>query len=193
MDAGRLIRRAITSLPPPRSLSPEEERKLLGILGAASGFEAERDHALVLLMLRSGIRIGSALALEVGDVDLERAELAIHAKGGRRERVFLGKAIARHLRRYLGDRSSRALFPTRDGRPMSRRHFERRFRSWILKAGIRRATPHSLRHSFAAGLYGKTGDVLLVKAALCHRSIASTMVYARSDEGRLRRALGGPA
>jgi site-specific recombinase XerC len=188
-DPGRLIRRAITSPPPPRSLSAEEERKLLGVLGAGQGFEAERDHALVLLMLRSGIRIGSALALEVGDVDLERGEITIHAKGGRRERVFLGKTIARHLRRYLVGRTSGPVFPTRDGRPMTRRHFERRFRAWVEKAGIRRASPHSCRHRFATALYARTHDLLLVKEALLHRSITSTLVYARLDEARLRRAL----
>ena len=36
----------------------------------------------------------------------------------------------------------------------------------------------------------ETGDVLLVKEALHHRSITSTLVYARADEERLRRALG---
>ena len=38
-------------------------------------------------------------------------------------------------------------------------------------------------------LYARCQDVLVVKEALCHRSIASTLVYARVDEGRLRRAL----
>jgi hypothetical protein len=38
-------------------------------------------------------------------------------------------------------------------------------------------------------IYGKTGDLLITKAALLHRSIASTLVYARADEERLRRAL----
>jgi site-specific recombinase XerC len=188
-DAGRLIRRAITSPPPPRALSDVEEQKLLAVLAKAEGFEARRDEALVLLMLRTGIRIGSALGLEVVDVDLERGEIAIQAKGGRRDRVFLGEAIGEHLRSYIGKRSSGPVFPARDGRPVTRRHAERRFRAWVKKAGIRRATPHSCRHSFATALYARTGDVLLVKAALLHRSITSTLVYARADEERLRRVV----
>jgi hypothetical protein len=40
------------------------------------------------------------------------------------------------------------------------------------------------------GLYPRTGDVLLVKTALRHRSITSTLVYARADGDRLRKALG---
>ncbi|MCC7172994.1 MAG: tyrosine-type recombinase/integrase, partial [Planctomycetes bacterium] len=49
---------------------------------------------------------------------------------------------------------------------------------------------HALRHSFATSLYRRTGDVLIVKEALGHRSIASTLVYAQADEGRVRRAMG---
>lgn len=39
-------------------------------------------------------------------------------------------------------------------------------------------------------LYGETNDIALVQAALCHRSITSTMVYAKVDEASVRAALG---
>jgi site-specific recombinase XerD len=188
-DSGRLIRRAITSPPPPRALSDEEERKLLMVLANAEGVEAQRDHAFVALMLRTGVRIGAALSLQVEDVDLARGEIKVHTKGDRRERVFLGKEIRAHLKRYVGERTTGPLFPAGDRRAMTRRHAERRFRAWVKKAGIRRATPHSCRHRFAMNLYAKTGDVLLVKEALLHRSIASTLVYARVDGERLRKLL----
>ncbi len=74
---------------------------------------------------------------------------------------------------------------------VSRRQAQRRFAHWIEKAAITRAaSPHSLRHRFAMAMYARTQDVLLVKEALHHRSITSTLVYARADETRLRRALG---
>jgi integrase len=38
-------------------------------------------------------------------------------------------------------------------------------------------------------LYERTGDVLLVQKALRHRSLESTMVYARADDRRLRVAM----
>jgi integrase/recombinase XerD len=43
-----------------------------------------------------------------------------------------------------------------------------------------------LRHTFATDLYQRTRDVFLVKEALGHRSIESTLVYVRSDRERLR-------
>jgi site-specific recombinase XerD len=89
------------------------------------------------------------------------------------------------------DRTTGPLFPTRDGRRLTSRQVARRLAGWLEAAGItRRASPHTLRHSFATQLYRKTGDILLVREALRHRSIASTLVYARVDGERLRRALG---
>ena len=105
-------------------------------------------------------------------------------------RVVLGQAIHEHLAKYMTDRDSGALFTTRKGTRISCRHAQRRFAEWMEKAGIKGpASPHSLRHSFALGLYQRTGDVLIVKEALRHRSIVSTIVYVRGDEERLRRAL----
>jgi site-specific recombinase XerC len=190
MDPGRLIRRAITSPPPPKGLSPEEERRLLATIAAAVGPEAERDQCMFALMLASGIRLGSVVALRVEDVDLEGGELAIHGKGDRRNRVLLGRRIQDHLRRFIGKRVSGTLFARRGGQALTPRHVNRRLKMWAARAGLaRRVHAHQLRHAFAIRVYARCQDVLVVKEALCHRSIASTLVYARVDEGRLRRAL----
>ncbi len=61
---------------------------------------------------------------------------------------------------------------------------------WLKVAGIRGTSgTHALRHSFATRLYRKSRNVLLVKQALGHRNIESTLVYAQADESQLRRAL----
>jgi site-specific recombinase XerC len=190
-DPGRLIRRAHCSPPLPRSLSDDEQKRLLGALSTATGCEAERDHALFHLLLASGIRLGSALALDVEDVDLDRGEMRLRiAKGDQRERVFLGQAIMAHLGRYLAGRTTGPVFAARDGTRISPRHAQRRFAGWTAEAGIaRKVSPHALRHSFGMRIYSKTHDLLLTKEALRHRSVASTLVYARADETRLRQAL----
>jgi site-specific recombinase XerD len=46
-----------------------------------------------------------------------------------------------------------------------------------------------LRHSFAQRVYARSGDILVVKQALCHRSLASSLIYTRVDEKRLRKVL----
>ncbi len=187
-----MTRRALCATPPPNGLSADEETQLLEVLSSAEGPEAERDHALFHLMLATGLRLSSTLALDRDDVDLDRAEITVRSmKGDRPDRVFLGVAIREHLEKYMAGRGPGALFTTKDGRPVSGRQAQRRFTLWLEKAGITRsASPHSLRHRFALALYGRTGDVLLVKEALHHRSITSTLVYTRAHEERLRRAMG---
>ena len=54
--------------------------------------------------------------------------------------------------------------------------------------GMHRA--HSFRHGFATRILQQTGDLRLVQAALHHRSIVSTTVYAQVGEARLRAAIG---
>ncbi len=190
-DPGRLIRRALCASPPPKALSEDEQKRLLDVLSQATGPEAARDHAVFHLMLASGIRLTSALALDREDIDLERGEVQLRsAKGDRRERVFLGEAIKMHLGRYLAGRTTGALFTGRDGKRVTSRHAQRRMGQWVKAAGItRKASPHSLRHTFALKIYRRTKDLLLTKEALLHKSVASTLVYAKVDEAQLRQAI----
>jgi site-specific recombinase XerD len=190
-NAARLVRRARCGTPPPRALSEAEQEKLVDALVVAQGRIARRDHMLFHLLLATGIRIGSALALTDADVDLGQGALHLrHSKNDRREVVYLGRAIRDHLTGFLAERPPGPLFAGPNGCALTQRHVQRRLAHWLARAGVeRKASPHALRHSFAIGLYARTHDVLLVQKALCHRSIASTLVYARGDDGRLRRAL----
>jgi integrase len=174
-------------------MSDDEAGRLLLALSNGTGREAKRDHALFALMLGSGIRLGSALALEVGDVDLDRGELQLRrTKGDVPTSVPLARAVRDHLRGYINGRTAGALFPGRNGAPVCSRHVQRRLDLWCKRAGIERhVKPHDLRHSFAISLYRRTRDLLLVQAALRHRSIVSTTVYARTSDDAVRRAVGG--
>ncbi len=178
-NPARLIRRARCGTPPPRALSVDEEQRFLAAIRNAP----PRDRMLFTLMVRSGIRLGSALALNVEDVDLDRREMLLReTKNDRPDVVFVPEALVRPLREYLGDRERGPLFPTRTGGRVSARHAQRRFRVYVEAAGIRGASPHALRHTFATRLYERTGDIALVQRALGHRSIVSTLVYARADQ-----------
>src|SRR5262249_59017418 len=103
-NPARLVRRAICGTPPPRSLTPAERDRLLATLAKGG---CARDHALFHLMLATGIRVGSAVALDVGHVDLDRGELRLNTmKGGRSDVAYLGRGIAKQLRDFIGDRDA---------------------------------------------------------------------------------------
>ena len=175
-NPARLVRRAICGTPPPRCMSEDDQIRLLEAMATGGKAADRRDHAMFHLMLATGIRLGSSIGLDVEDVDLEQSEIMLRVtKGDRVERVFLGASIRDHLRIYISDRLTGPLFRSCGKRRLSRRQAQKRFSSWLDIAGIRKpASTHSLRHSFAAQLYHRTGDILLVKEALRHRSIEST-------------------
>lgn len=192
-DPSRLLKRAICGPPPPRGLTPAEETRLREALAAGTGPEAERDRMLIELMLATGIRLSSALAATVQDVDLDEGTLVLRqVKRARVQRVILGAQVRSRLTAYLEGRGSGPLFASKSGRPITSRHAQRRFRKLRETAGITsEVSPHSLRHCFGQRLYEKTADLLLVKEALGHASISSTLVYTKTGEGRLRAVLGG--
>jgi site-specific recombinase XerC len=184
-DPTRLVRRALCGRPLPRTIPEADQKKLLAAI------DHPRDHLLFHLMLRTGIRLGSALALDVSDLDLERGEIVLrHAKGDREERVYLPKGIRGEVATFLKGISAGPVFRGRGEQRLGSRHAQRRLVQWAAKAGIERAfSPHALRHSFATGLYQRTGDILLVQRALRHRSITSTLVYAHVEEAKVREAI----
>lgn len=70
------------------------------------------------------------------------------------------------------------------------RHAQRRLAGWLAAAKIAGKSAHALRHSFATRIYSETSDLQLTQMALGHASIASTVIYAKLDKGRLRAAIG---
>jgi site-specific recombinase XerC len=189
----RVLRMARVGAAPPKGLTAVEVAALLAVLAADTTVAGRRDRALFAFLLGTGARLGSALALDVADLDLAAGTAALRElKGGGSMTVYLRPELAGLLTAAVGDRRAGPVFAGRDGGHLSPRHVQRRFEVWLARAGIRsRYSPHSLRHTFAMGLYGKTGDVLLVQAALGHRAISSTLVYARASADRVRAAVVG--
>ena len=190
-DPARLVRRANCGTAPPRALADDDRDRILRVLNDADDAAGRRDGMLIRLLLGIGLRIGSAISLDVEDIDFGRGELRVRtAKGGRPIDVVMSRAVGEDLRAYLGDRRSGPVFLARGGRRVSIRHVQRRFDELQTRAAVqRRITLHGLRHSFAISIYEKTRDLLLTQRAMGHRSITSTTIYARVSDDHLRQVL----
>jgi integrase/recombinase XerC len=197
-NPARLIRSSPARAKEPSTLEPGEIERIRTVLAKKTGSLADRDRLIFELLLGTGIRLGSLVALNRGDVDLEAGTLHIHAKGGGRERVFLNPRLCGMLRHHLGESASQgargrdmSVFQSKSGRRLGARQIQLNFARWLTQAGIARPfSIHSLRHTFATRLYRKTGDLYLVQRALGHRQITTTEVYARVDDDAVRRAVG---
>ena len=87
-----------------------------------------------------------------------------------------------------GDRSE-ALFLSNRLSRISSRQVGFRLTHWLEKAGVKKVSPHALRHTFATMLYDKTSELLLVKRALGHRHISTTEIYTHVTDDQLLEAL----
>jgi len=188
-NPARMLRRARCAPPPPRALHPDEQKRLLDVLATAQGAEAERDRMLVRLLLQTGIRIGSALAVDVSDIDFDHGEIRLRTtKNDRPTTVLLPKSLAKTLKTFAAGREG-PLFLAADRR-VSMRHAQRRLAGWLAAAKVTGKSAHSLRHTYATALLEKTGDLRMVQAAMNHASIVSTTIYTQVDRARLREVVG---
>ncbi|KPJ59671.1 MAG: hypothetical protein AMJ46_09975 [Latescibacteria bacterium DG_63] len=192
-NPARLIRSTPTDRPVPSYLSRHEAKRLLATIAASNGRVATRDHTMFSLLLGTGIRLGSLVGLNAGDVSLAECSVTIAAKGGREDTVFLNVQLCRLLARHINAHASTdsaPLFSSLRGSRLCARQVQLRLQHWLAAAGItRQLSVHSLRHTFATRLYRQTGDLRLVQRALGHRHIATTEIYARVEDKALRTAI----
>ena len=178
----------------PRALSPSEAERLID---AAAGTtpRALRDRALVELLYGAGLRVGEAVGLEKGGVDLEQRLVRTIGKGRKERVVPVGREAVEALRRYLGrgrphlDRRHRPeLFLNAQGGPLTRAGAFLILRKLAGKAGLEpeRIHPHLLRHSFATHLLEGGADLRSVQEMLGHADLATTELYTHVTDRRRR-------
>jgi site-specific recombinase XerD len=179
----------------PRHLAPEQVEMLIGAVRTATP-RGRRNHAMVLLLARLGLRPPEVVAMQIDDIDWRSGEIVVRGKGARHDRLPLPSDVGEALADYIRfDRitTSRALFVTE--RPPHRPFKNGQVLNTILKdafarTGLKPPAPyvgaHILRHSLATNLVRKGASLEEVGDMLRHRSRASTMIYARLDIDGLR-------
>jgi len=177
----------------PSFLTADEIGRLLAApeAGAAGGL---RDRAILELMYSSGCRVRELVSLDDADLDLGNATVRIRGKGRRERLGIVGSHARRALKGWLAARPAttgrtRPLFTNRFGGRLSVRGVARLLEKHLATAGLtRRASPHTLRHSFATHLLDAGADIRSVQELLGHKSLVTTQIYTHVTTSRLLEA-----
>jgi integrase/recombinase XerC len=192
------LRQARAGRPLPSHLSESEVESLLSSPDEQRSLGL-RDRALLEFLYSSGARAAEAAALDWRDVDLERGVALVRGKGRKERLVGLGRAACAALERYRADvsraRAARgpvsareAVFQNARGGRLTTRSMGRVVERAVRSAGlVRRATPHTFRHSFATHLLDRGADLRSVQELLGHAHLETTQIYTHVSIERLRK------
>jgi site-specific recombinase XerD len=158
----------------PVVLSVEEVVRLLAAV------EGENYRMLFRTMFAAGLRISEACNLRVNDLDSPRGVIRVIGKGGVERQTALHQALLESLRSYW--REVRPvppwLFTGRVGNPLDPDQARKVFKAAVMDTGMsKRATPHTLRHTFATLLLEQGTDLRVIQSLLGHGTIRSTERY----------------
>jgi integrase/recombinase XerD len=174
----------------PRALEPEAVAKLLASCDRRRVVGC-RDYAIVLLLVRLGLRSVEVAAMQLDDIDWRAGEILVRGKGGRHDRLPLpidvGEALAGYLqRRPPGE--SRAVFVgmLAPGGPLTRQAVGAIVNAACSRAGIPRAGAHRLRHTAATRMLRAGCSLAEIGQVLRHEQLRTTAIYAKVDYAALR-------
>ena len=176
----------------PKTLTAEEVEQLVGSLGKP-GRSMRRADAIVRCALDLGLRSGEVARISLDDIDWRAGTITLRHTKSRREDVLplpvaTGKAISAYLTHERPTTSNRAVFvrhvAPRD-QPVGPDLVRKTIRQAFMRAGLPYTRSHLLRHTMANRLLAGGSSLKEVADVLRHRSLNTTLIYAKLDSRNL--------
>lgn len=177
----------------PKHISPHEVERIVRSCDLSTQV-GRRNHAMLLLLARLGLRAGDVTGLRLSDIDWQRARLWVSGKGARREALPLpqdvGDAVLAYVTRDRPRTEFDDVFVTARA-PYVALHMKS-LSTVVVRAAARAgvtlpgAASHVFRHSLATALLADGVSLGAVGAVLRHRSPDTTAIYAKVDANLLR-------
>ncbi len=183
----------------PDYLTPTEQRRVLETLAQGRRRRAQRDFAVVALMMLCGLRASELRSVRLNNLDLDTGLLRVVEGKGRKDRILpIIPWLAAVLRWYVAEVRPAfvkapdvdSLFPNRAGTgAMARVALWGLIRRVVSPIIGRPAHPHMLRHTFASRAIEGGGNLVALRMAMGHDSPISTMIYSHIPDPDFRAKL----
>jgi site-specific recombinase XerD len=176
----------------PKALSSTEVGCLVDSLGR-DGLSARRADAMVRCALDLGLRCGDIAKLALDDIDWRAGTITLSRTKSRREDILplpetTGRAIADYLKLERPQTTSRAVFVRHVApcdQPIGPDCVRKAIRQAYARAGLSYTRAHLLRHTMASRLLAGGSSLKEVADVLRHRSLNTTLIYAKLDSRNL--------
>lgn len=149
-----------------------------------------RDRALVEFLYSTGLRVGEAELLNVGDIDMEKREFVVRGKGNKERIVYFSPSSRFHLKCYLDWRIEKEALSDNElvERPLfiqTKKHYGRISRKGIesicrrigKKCGVKNVHPHRFRRTFATNMAARDMKLQEISKLMGHCKLETTMIY----------------
>jgi len=165
----------------PSVLSKEEVKKIIYSLDNPK-------HRLILQTIYGlGLRVSELQNLKVQDVNFERKIALIKEAKGKKDRyVNLPEILSNELKNYISLNNSKYVFEGRNGK-ITIKTIQKIFESALKKSAInKKASCHTLRHSFATHLLENGVDIRIIQKLLGHNKLETTQIYTHVSNFQLQ-------
>jgi type 1 fimbriae regulatory protein FimB len=175
-----------------KALNSQQIEKVLKLAS-----ESKRNHAMILLCFKHGLRASEVCKLKMSDVNVKKGKITTRRlKGSQTNEQTMYNEVGnpllselRVLKAWLTERESweqesEYLFLSQKGGAMSRVQFFRVFQALCEQAGIPKDLrhPHALKHGLGVLLVKQGTQMQIIKQALGHTSLQSTAIYTSASD-----------
>ena len=176
----------------PRALKPEESKRLLSSF-ATNLRMPKRGYAIVRCALDMGLRAGEIAHLMISDIDWHAGTVMLRGTKSLRQDIMplpmeTGQALADYLQHERPATRNPAIFVRQtkgQDYPITSTAIQKVIKRACCRIGLPHYSAHSLRHTLACRLVGNGSSLKDVADLLRHRSLNSTLIYAKLDTPKL--------
>ena len=142
---------------------------------------ADRDRAIILLLVDTGMRASELCGLRIRDLDMQNHRVRVMGKGRKERLLPISARTAQAIWRYLATRDSKRshtfLFTTRNQGPVERNNLRNTLKRIGERAGVPDVTLHRFRHTFAIAFLRNNGHIMALQRLLGHATLDMVQRY----------------